>query len=203
MRNFKIVGVTGPTGSGKSTVVSYLKNKGCKVIDADKLARLSLQKGSDCLEQVCTVFGADVLNSDGTLNRQLLAKRAFSTPENTAKLNNITHPWIFMQTLKIIDDIRKTEDNPLILFDAPVLLESKMDILCDYIVTVIAPVEIRKQRIISRDNLTTENAEIRIKAQKKDEFYTDSADFVIDGSMPLEEIYIEADKVLDSIIGGE
>ena len=162
-----------------------------------------MQKGSDCLEQVCTVFGADVLNSDGTLNRQLLAKRAFSTPENTAKLNNITHPWIFMQTLKIIDDIRKTEDNPLILFDAPVLLESKMDILCDYIVTVIAPVEIRKQRIISRDNLTTENAEIRIKAQKKDEFYTDSADFVIDGSMPLEEIYIEADKVLDSIIGGE
>lgn len=203
MRNFKIVGVTGPTGSGKSTVVSYLKGKGCKVIDADKLARLALQKGSDCLVQVCAVFGDDILNADGTLNRQLLANRAFSTPENTAKLNNITHPWIFMQVLKNIDNIRKSEDTPVILFDAPVLFESKMDILCDYVLAVVAPVEIRKQRIISRDNLTAENAGIRINAQNKDEFYTDKADFVIDGSMPLEEIYIKADKVLDSIIGGE
>ena len=89
MRNFKIIGVTGPTGAGKSTVTAYLKNKGCHIIDADKLGRLALQKGSDCLEQVCAVFGEDVLNADNTLNRQLLAKRAFSTPENTARLNNI------------------------------------------------------------------------------------------------------------------
>ena len=203
MRNFKIVGVTGPTGAGKSTVVSYLQNKACKVIDADKIARLALQKGSDCLVQVCAVFGEDILNSDGTLNRQLLASRAFSTQENTAKLNSITHPWIFMQVLKIIDDIRKSENTPVILFDAPVLFESKMDILCDYVLAVVAPLEIRKQRIISRDNLTAENADIRINAQNNDEFYTDKADFVIDGSMPLEEIYIKADEMLDSVIGGE
>lgn len=153
--------------------------------------------------QVCAVFGNDILNHDGTLNRQLLAKKAFSTPENTAKLNNITHPWICMQVLRIIDDMRKTEDNPVILFDAAVLLESKMDILCDYVLAVVAPVEIRKKRVMKRDNLTAENADIRIKAQHKDDFYTDNADFVIDGSLPLEEIYIKADKMLDSIIGGE
>lgn len=203
MRNFTVIGITGPTGSGKSTITTYLKSKGCHIIDADNLGRLALQKGSDCLMQVCAVFGNDILNHDGTLNRQLLAKKAFSTPENTAKLNNITHPWICIQVLRIIDDMRKTEDNPVILFDAAVLLESKMDILCDYVLAVVAPVEIRKKRIMKRDNLTAENADIRIKAQHKDDFYIDNADFVIDGSLPLEEIYIKADKMLDSIIGGE
>ena len=108
-----------------------------------------------------------------------------------------------MQVLRIIDNIRKAESNPVILFDAAVLLESKMDILCDYILAVVAPVEIRRERIMKRDNLTAENADIRIKAQNKDEFYTSKADFVIDGSLTLEEIYTEADRMLDSIIGGE
>ncbi len=202
MRNFKIIGVTGPTGAGKSTITAYLKNKGCYIIDADALARQALQKGSDCLVQVCAVFGDDILNSDGTLNRQLLAKKAFSTPENTQRLNNITHPWIFMQVIKIIDDIRKSNSNPVILFDAPVLFESKMDILCDYVLAVVAPLEIRKERIMKRDSITAENADIRINAQHKDEFYISRSEFAIDGSLPLEDIYNQADKMLDSIIRG-
>lgn len=203
MRDFRVIGVTGPTGSGKSTVTAYLKSKGCHIIDADNLGRQALQKGSDCLLQVCAIFGDDILNCDGTLNRQLLAKRAFSTPENTEKLNNITHPWICMQVLRIIDNMRKSQNNPIIIFDAAVLLESKMDVLCDYVLAVVAPLEIRRKRIMKRDNLTAENADIRINAQNKDNFYIDNADFVIDGSLFLEEIYIKADKMLDSIIGGE
>lgn len=203
MRNFKIIGITGPTGSGKSTITEYLKNKGCYVIDADNLGRQALQKGSDCLVQACIAFGDDILNTDGTLNRPLLAKRAFSTPENTVRLNSITHPWICMQAVEIVDNIRKSDSNPVILFDAAVLLESKMDILCDYVLAVIAPLEIRKQRIMSRDNLTEENADMRINAQNKDEFYISRSDFVIDGSLSLEEIYVKADEMLDSVIGGE
>ncbi len=203
MRNFKIIGITGPTGSGKSTITAYLKSKGYYVIDADSLGRQALQKGSDCLVQACIAFGDDILNTDGTLNRPLLAKRAFSTPENTARLNSITHPWICMQVVEIVDSIRKSDSNPVILFDAAVLLESKMDILCDYVLAVVAPLEIRKQRIMTRDNLTEENADIRINAQNKDEFYISRSDFVIDGSLSLEEIYVKADEMLDSVIGGE
>ncbi len=203
MRNFKIIGITGPTGSGKSTITAYLKSKGCYVIDTDSLGRQALQKGSDCLVQACIAFGDDILNTDGTLNRPLLAKRAFSTPENTARLNSITHPWICMQVVEIVDSIRKSDSNPVILFDAAVLLESKMDILCDYVLAVVAPLEIRKQRIMTRDNLTEENADIRINAQNKDEFYISRSDFVIDGSLSLEEIYVKADEMLDSVIGGE
>lgn len=200
MRSFKLIGITGPTGAGKSTITEHLKSKGCYAIDADKLGRMSLEKGSDCLVQACAVFGDDILNSDGTLNRQLLAKRAFSTPENTQKLNNITHPWITMQVIKAVDEIRSKDENPIILFDAAVLLESKMDVLCDYVIAVVAPVEIRRERIINRDNLTKENADIRIKAQNSNDFYTNRADFVIDGSLSKNEIYINVDKILDNII---
>ncbi len=200
MRNFKVVGITGPTGAGKSTITEYLKSKGCYAIDADKLGRMSLEKGSDCLVQACAVFGDDILNSDGTLNRQLLAKRAFSTPENTQRLNNITHPWITMQVIKTIDEIRNNVENPVILFDAAVLLESKMDVLCDYVIAVVAPVEIRRERIIKRDNLTAENANIRINAQNSNDFYINRADFVIDGSLSKDEIYLNADKILENII---
>lgn len=100
MRNYTVIGLTGPTGAGKSTITAMLQKKGCYIIDADLLGRKALEKGSMCLEQACTFFGSDIINADGSLNRQLLAKRAFSTAESTQQLNDITHPWICMQVLK-------------------------------------------------------------------------------------------------------
>lgn len=199
MRNYTVIGITGPTGSGKSTITEYFKNKGCYIIDADVIAKKALEPDSPCLRQACTVFGEDIIKADGKLNRQLLAARAFSTKENTEKLNDITHPWICMQTLKTIDSIRSNSKNPIIIFDAPVLFESKMDIICDYVVAVVAPVEIRKQRIMKRDNISSKNADIRINAQMQDSFYIEKSDFVFDGSSSLDEIYKKADEVINII----
>lgn len=199
MRNFIVVGITGATGSGKSTITKYLESKGCYIIDADKLGRKVLDKGSICLKQVCIEFGNDILDTDGTLNRQLLAKRAFSNRDNTRMLNNITHPHIFMEILKKIDDIRETKENSVIILDAAVLLESKMDILCDYVISVITPVDVRLKRIMKRDNITKENAKIRINAQNNDNFYTDKSDFVISGNDEIKKIYKKADDILKQI----
>jgi len=202
LRNYTIIGVTGPTGAGKSTITNYFKQKGCYIIDADLLGKQAMEKGSLCLKQAGAVFGKDILNSDGTLNRQVLAKKAFSTAENTGLLNSITHPWICMQTIKRADEIRNSAENPVIVFDAAVLLESHMDIICDYVLAVVAPLQVRKSRIMKRDNLTEENANIRIKAQQQDLFYTTAADFVIDGSGQLEDIHSSVDNILAKITGG-
>lgn len=199
MRNYTVIGITGPTGSGKSTITEYFKNKGCYIIDADIIAKKALEPDSPCLRQACTVFGDDIIEADGKLNRQLLAKRAFSTKKNTQKLNDITHPWICMQVLKIIDKIRNSSINPVIIFDAPVLFESKMDIICDCVIAVVAPVEIRKQRIMNRDNISSKNADIRINAQMQDSFYIEKSDFVFDGSSSLDKIYKKADEVINII----
>ncbi len=202
MRNYKIIGITGPTGAGKSTVTRYWHGKGCYVIDADMLGKQALEKGSDCLKQVCAIFGDDILNSNGELIRPYLAKKAFSTPESTEKLNGITHPWICMQTLRTVNNIRNKQENPVIIFDAAVLLESNMDVICDYVVAVVAPPQLRQQRIMARDNMTEKQAEMRMKAQKDNSFYIERADFVIDSCDGIDSVYSRADEVFAVISGG-
>lgn len=202
MRDFIIVGLTGPTGAGKSTVAAFFKENGFIIIDADSVARQALRSESSCLMQLCSVFGDDILNSDGTVNRQALAARAFSSKEKTQLLNDITHPWIFLQVLKIC---RENIDNGrrCILFDAPVLFESNSDIMCDAVVSVTAPREIRLQRLIKRDGLTEKQLKSRMSAQHDDGFYSSKSDFVIDGSLTLGEIEREVKTIIAGILNAK
>ena len=109
-----IIGLTGPTGSGKSSAGTLAEKFGLKLIDCDKLARQAVEKGSDGLLSVTNVFGKDILNEDGTLNRKALARKAFSCRENTKLLNDTIFP--FIRTLVLQET--KTGN---ILLDAPTL----------------------------------------------------------------------------------
>lgn len=198
MRNFIIIGLTGPTGSGKSTVSSILQNNNCFVIDADKLGHKALTN-KRCIEQLKIAFGKDIVNENGNIIKPTLAKYAFTNKINTKKLNSITHPYICMEMLDVTDNIRKKEKHPVIIFDAPVLFESKMDIFCDYIISVIAPKDMRLSRIIRRDGIKKADAERRISVQQDDSYYTEKSDFVIDGSKNIKEVEKEALNVLNKI----
>lgn len=195
MRNFKIIGLTGPTGSGKSAFADYLKQKGFKITDADKIARQVTSPDTVCLKTLCSAFGNEILNSDNSLNRKALAKIAFSTKENTQLLNNITHPFVYLEVLKQIDEYIKS-GHTNILYDAPLLFESNGHIMCDYTLSVLCPVEKRIERIIKRDNLTLEQAKSRINAQHKDEFYAKRSDFIVNNNSDLQNLYKQADEFL-------
>lgn len=194
MRDYVIIGLTGATGSGKSTVSEFFGENGYVIINADNIAKKALLPGSSCLKQVCGAFGEDILNTDGTLNRQRLAERAFSSEENAQLLNDITHPWIFLQVMKLCRE-NIDSGNKKIVFDAPLLFESNSDIMCDCVVGVTAPKEVRMQRLMKRDGLTREQLEKRMSVQQSDEFYINKSDFVIDGSKSLEEIKNEINEV--------
>lgn len=193
-----IVGLTGQTGAGKSTVCSLLISRNYKVVDADIVARQVVEGGEECLLDLAIEFGIEILNADGTLNRRKLADIAFNDKEKRMKLNQITHPFI----LKKIEDMAKDAINsgePVVFIDAPTLFESGGDALCDKIVSVIAPQPVRVGRIRSRDGLTEKESLARIGSQHDDSYYTDRSDFVIDNSSDLSALRVMVMEMLDRL----
>lgn len=175
--NYRLIGLTGPTGSGKTVVSRTFEEYGCAVVDADKVAHKALTL-PECIEALVEAFGSGIQNSDGIINRKALAAAAFSAEENTQKLNSITHPVILKLATDEFERLAR-DGYKNIVFDAPTLFESGSHTLCDVIIAVTAPLVLRKERIIKRDNLTPEQAAARLNAQKPDSFYTDRADFTI------------------------
>lgn len=173
-----VLGLTGPSGSGKSAVADMFCQNGYVRIDADEIAKKVTDKGSPALAQLAQCFGDSIINADRALNRKALADIAFSSKENTQKLNDITHPFIIELVKAQISDYEHSGCDKIV-YDAPLLFESGTDKLCDKIVAVIADKDVRVERIMCRDNLSTQQVQQRINAQHNDSFYTDKSDFVI------------------------
>lgn len=173
-----ILGLTGKTGAGKSMVCFLLKERGCYIIDADKVAREILEVGSPVTEKLREAFGDDVVKYNGEVDRKILAAKAFSSREETEKLNAITHPVIREKILEEIE-VAKIEEYEVCVIDAAALLESEIKNDCNFIAVVFAPVDVRLKRIIERDNMSVTDAKRRIDAQREDEFYLENADIII------------------------
>lgn len=183
------IGLTGPTGAGKGFVGEELKKRGFKIIDCDYYVRKAEEKGSPVLEELAAEFGDDIL-TDGELNRRLLAQRAFESKEKTDALNRIVHP-------KVIELCRQQADG-LCVLDAPQLFEANAQDDCYKVITVVAPDEMRLERILKRDNLTARQAFIRMNAQFDNDYYIKRSDYVIynDGR----DIINQIDKIMEAIL---
>ena len=190
-----IIGLTGQTGAGKSTVCDFLREKGLFIIDCDKVARSVTEKGSKTLSLLADAFGNDIILEDGTLNRRELASRAFQSAEKTALLNSIAHPAITDAINNVISE-HKSEN---IILDAPTLIESGAYKLCDKIVSVLADAEVRKERIIVRDNLSLSEAEKRMSAQKDDAFYKEYSDAVIYNNNDKAQSLVSVEQIFSEI----
>ncbi len=189
-----VYGLTGKTGAGKSTVAAFLREKGYYLIDGDELARVIVQKGKPALEKLAVAFGRDIILPDGSLDRRALAKKAFSSRESTQLLNSITHPAIYEQALEEINKAKSLGFQKA-LFDAAALLESECRSLCDSIIVVTAPEEIRLERILSRDSISPEEAGRRMSAQREDEYYLNQADIIIKNYPPY-DLYKQLTELL-------
>ena len=170
----KIVGLTGGIGSGKTTIANQFKSLGVPIYIADDEAKKLMNNGS-VLEKIKKTFGEEFVD-DNILNREKLAQIVFSNPEKLKQLNQIVHPEVKKHFLKWLN---KHKNHPYVIKEAAILFESGSYKDCDFIITVIAPLEMRIQRILKRDNTTREAILNRLKNQWNDEEKVSKSDFVI------------------------
>ena len=170
-----IVGLTGGSGAGKSSISRLFGNMGMYIIDADAVARQVMEPGEECLKETVLAFGEDILRADGSLDRSKLGNIVFHDAKSLEKLNTVTHKYI---TRRILSDIRAHKEQD-VLIDGAVLIESGIHRVCDEIIGVLADKDVRIARIMARDGLSREQAQARIQAQKEDQFYIENTSFLI------------------------
>lgn len=174
----EIIGITGQTGAGKSTVCRALTARGAYHIDADAVAKSLYRKGAPILTELQNAFGSQILTTDGELDRPALAAAAFRDSASTARLNRIVHPAVTEKIRAMIDEQHK-KGVKCVLIDAIALFESGESALCDRTVGVIAPESVRLARITARDGISEADALLRIRAQQEESFYIAHCDDVI------------------------
>ncbi|MDE6470496.1 MAG: threonylcarbamoyl-AMP synthase [Eubacterium sp.] len=183
------IGLTGQTGAGKDYVGRYFAKLGFHIINSDEIVKKIYDNNPELLQQLAEEFGNDIL-VNGTLDRKKLAMLAFSSRENTDRLNKLVHPAVI--------SLCEQEARPLAVLDAPQLFEANAQSKCYKIISVIAPYGTRLKRIMQRDNITKEQADLRINAQLDEQYYIDNSDFVIYNNG--EDIEIQIRKIMEEII---
>lgn len=176
VEKLKIIGITGGTGGGKTTVLKELKSLGALIIDCDELYHEMLKGNNELLSDIENTFSGVVV--DGSLDRKALGERVFSDAKALEMLNTITHRHISAEVEKLLADWAM-QGGELAAIDAIALIESGIGERCDSVIGVISERETRIERIMQRDNISREYAELRVDAQKDNAFFEENCDKII------------------------
>lgn len=193
-----IIGITGPTGAGKSLLGEQLAAKGIPVIDADAVYHALLIPPSPCLDALRRAFGNDIFSPNGELNRQALSEIVFHDEEKLALLNQTVLDIVLDKIRKQIRRMAKA-GKTVVAVDAPTLIESGFDRECSVVISVLSPSEIRIKRIMRRDHLDADRARARVQAQRKDAFYRAHSDHVLVNGGNREEFKKDVDGLLRAL----
>lgn len=194
-----VIGLTGPSGSGKGSVAQILSEYGIVCIDADSVYHNLITPPSPCLDEIVECFGYGVLNAGGQLDRAALAKMVFGedNKEKLERLNAITHKYVCARIRQIIKYYSDIEARACVI-DAPLLIESGLDCSCDVVVCVLANKKIRAERIKMRDGISETDAYRRIDSQKPDSYYIEHSDYVIYNDSDMSALKNEVSLLLES-----
>ncbi|MCG7252307.1 dephospho-CoA kinase [Corynebacterium pseudodiphtheriticum] len=194
----KIIGLTGGIGSGKSTVARSLQEHGFPIVDADLIAREIVEPGQPALAELAKEFGEDILNADGSLDRGLLASRAFTTKDTTQRLNDITHPRINQRTQELFDEARENGAEAVI-YDMPLLIDKGLHKDMDATIVVHAAEHVRLERLTTKRGLDVDDVRRRINAQIDDETRKQHADILLDNNGTEEDLTQQIAQAVDKI----
>lgn len=162
-----IIGVTGITGSGTSTVSNILKTHGGFVISADRLAHEVMAPGENAYAAIVAHFGEGILTPQGEIHRKALGQLVFGNPQQLAALEGMIHPHVIAKTLA---HLRQNFQGAFAVLDAPLLIEAGMHTICNQVWLVTASDATRIQRIMARDGIDAHTATRRLNSRKGDDF---------------------------------
>jgi dephospho-CoA kinase len=169
------VGLTGGIGSGKSTVSNFFAQLGVPIVDADVIARQLVEPGQAALRQLCSAFGGEILNQDGSLNRPRLRQLAFSDATHKQRLDAIMHPLIFDEIQTQVSNV----DSVYCILAIPLLLESAKKYAVDRVLVVDCAEQTQLQRVLERDKVGEEQALAIIGTQADRHYRLTAADDII------------------------
>ncbi len=198
-----VAGLTGGIATGKSTVAAIFEEAGARLIDADRIAREVVRKGSSAYRDIVAHFGMDVLLGDGEIDRRRLAAIVFNDPAAQRTLEDIVHPQVRREVDRRVDLIRRQAPEALVILDIPLLFEAGMQGGVDAVILVYAPERLQLERLMARDGLTELEALARIRAQMPIESKKALATRVIDNSGSREQTREQTLKIYRQLTAGQ
>lgn len=195
-----IIGITGPSGAGKTTALEALAALGAEVVDCDAVYHELLTSSRPMLNELRMRYGDGIFDEAGVLQRKALGEIVFSDEQALRDLNAITHRYVSGEVDRRIAEARE-EGRPAVAVDAIALLEGDLAQRCQCTVAVTAPDEVRVARIMARDGIGEEYARMRIAAQKPIRYFEENCDYTLSngGNDPL-EFFHRAKAMFETII---
>jgi dephospho-CoA kinase len=194
-----ILGITGSLGSGKTTVAQMLRRKRIPVLDADKMAHAFLAPGKKCFDRVVKYFGVEILKH-GRIDRRQLAKIAFNNPQSLKKLSSIIHPEVIKEIRFQIKKYRRQKGRVAVAMDVPLLFETGLQKICDYVIVVYVKGPLQIKRIQKRSGLTKLEILKRMKAQMPMKEKIARANFVIDNQGHINQTQKQVEELWQRLV---
>ena len=193
-----VFGITGPTGSGKTTALACIEKRGGTVLDLDAVYHQLLKSDKNLISELDARFPGVII--DGVLDRKALGSIVFADQNALMDLNAITGKYIMAETKRRLEEA-KAQNVPLVAIDAINLLEGDLPFLCHHVIAITAPVDIRIKRLMERDNITEDYARLRISAQPPNEYFEELCDYTLrNGLCSREEFTCQCDALIDDLL---
>lgn len=190
-----LLALTGGIAAGKSTISRMLQEHGALIVDADAIVREVQAPGSPVLDEIAEAFGGAMILPDGSLDRAALGSRVFGDAEALGRLNAIVHPAVHTRSLERMQDALATAPGTVVIYDVPLLVETRLEDPWDLIVVADAPAAVRERRLVTDRGMSEADAAARVASQVSDERRRAIADVIIDTTGTMADTQRQVDEL--------
>ncbi len=193
----QVIGITGGVGAGKSAILEYLQeNYKVRNLEADRIAEMLMEPGTECYEQLLKFLPVEIYNEDETINRKVLAKKLFESPQLRQDVNKVVHPAVKQYICDRIEEQRQMRILDFVIIEAALLIEDHYDKICDEIWYIYATEETRRQRLMESRQYSPSKIEKIFDSQMTEEEYREHCQIVIDNNGTKEEAFYQVAQII-------